>query len=469
MRRVAVVNPAKLFPPYEEFLTIGTPSLCPDGNWLDPELLIIAAQLENLGHEVKYFDADNMLWDHSETASYILDFEPEVVILTTETIDFARSPLSSYYNVNQICELIKWQNPSIETILYGAHLICDSSGVSEAIDTKIKGEGEAIIPQYLKGTERPNPNKIYYADLDSLPIPAYHLAEDVPVECSEYAAISLKGAKFTQMITSRGCPARCIFCYRHGTGDYIRARSPEKILAELKVLENLGYEAVYPIDDSWAMHDPNWRYDVVDAFAQTSIKWSIQTRVQLARDANLLRKMKDSGCTQVGIGVESYSDEILAEISKGTTIELIDKCMNNLYDVGLDVVAFFMLGIPGETDVHRAVNQDFVQTWKDWGTLVGAGPFLMVPYPMTILHKQIFGYEKGSVLESMDVAGLWETDLDTPLEARRCWYYYDKMFQGDYDVLSQIKKYRPNIYAEFRKYIDETGEEIEDTGLCTTL
>ena len=76
--RVAVVNPAKLFPPYEEFLTIGTPSLCPDGNWLDPELLIIAAQLENLGYEVMYFDADNLLWSHDETASNIL---PQLVVV----------------------------------------------------------------------------------------------------------------------------------------------------------------------------------------------------------------------------------------------------------------------------------------------------------------------------------------------------------------------------------------------------
>jgi len=60
-------------------------------------------------------------------------------------------------------------------------------------------------------------------------------------------------------------------------------------------------------------------------------------------------RMKDSGCKEVGIGIESASDKILNSVGKGESIEIIRHAVEMLKKSGLRVKGFFIVGLPGES------------------------------------------------------------------------------------------------------------------------
>jgi radical SAM superfamily enzyme YgiQ (UPF0313 family) len=185
---------------------------------------------------------------------------------------------------------------------------------------------------------------------------AYHL---LPMSKYYPAVGSYKRLPAVSMVTSRGCPGKCTFCYQP-YGSLQRQRSPKKIFEEVMYLvKNYGIREISFYDDNFTTQKPRVRefcQMLIDN--KVDLTWSCFSRVDWA-DLNLLKIMKQAGCHQIMYGIESGDQRILDTIRKETTPEKIKRAAKWTKEVGIDVRATFMLGNPGETEETMRNTIDF--------------------------------------------------------------------------------------------------------------
>lgn len=203
--------------------------------------------------------------------------------------------------------------------------------------------------------------------LDDAPIPARDL-----LDFSRYTR-RIAGKAATNIITSRGCPARCTYCQQTALwGEGLRLQSPARVLAEVDAIrETTGIENLLFLDDSLTACSRARMSELCAGLKARGVQWRGWTRANLiCRDDRLpmLREMRDAGFVSCCVGVESGSDRLLRAIAKQTTVEQNRAAIRNLRAAGIKARCSIMVGLPGETweDVQALV--DFVAEAKpdDW-------------------------------------------------------------------------------------------------------
>ncbi|MDD5556389.1 MAG: radical SAM protein [bacterium] len=183
-------------------------------------------------------------------------------------------------------------------------------------------------------------------DLDSIPFPARRL---LPME--RYQTIHTGRKRFATIMTSRGCPGKCMFCYRPFGRD-LRYRSLDNVMAEVRELvERFRVEEISILDDAFTLDRER-----VIAFCERVLASGLQfewrlgngTRVDLI-DEDLLRLMKRAGCYEVAFGIESGDDEVLRKIGKEITVAQVERAFAAAKRVGMETIGFFMIGHPFDT------------------------------------------------------------------------------------------------------------------------
>jgi radical SAM superfamily enzyme YgiQ (UPF0313 family) len=166
-------------------------------------------------------------------------------------------------------------------------------------------------------------------------------------------------------------------------GHNARRRSSANMVGEIKLLkENYGVQSFYFVDDIFTLK-PRWVSEFCEEVEPEKITWGCQIHTSTVKDP-IIKAMKRSGCSQVDLGVESGSDQVLATLQKKEDRELITKAFDILRKNKMRRMASFVIGSPGETredieytkDLLRKIRPDF------------AAFFYMVPYPGTQFYKQ---------------------------------------------------------------------------------
>jgi radical SAM superfamily enzyme YgiQ (UPF0313 family) len=197
------------------------------------------------------------------------------------------------------------------------------------------------IPNIRTGNGTFAPPRPAIPRLDDLPFPARDLLDE------QHGLV--------HMVTRRGCPFSCAYCsagsYRNlYGGGYLRDRSPENVLAELRSLgESGGLGYVIFLDDTFNLRS-HWLQEFLPRFRrEIGAGFSIHARAD-AMDSETLALLADSGCRHVVYGVESGSERVRREILKrpGDNAAL-HRVFRQTRDAGMIVTANFMFGIPGET------------------------------------------------------------------------------------------------------------------------
>ncbi len=196
-----------------------------------------------------------------------------------------------------------------------------------------------------------NPARPLIKDLDTLPFPARHLLGDV-----RYHNPKLKTGPYTTMITSRNCPYKCIYCvpssltfareieYRrdHGRKPTIGFRSPENVAAEVAELAAQGYKAIGFMDDNFIWNEERTAA-LCDIMKRHGIVWGCEARVDAITEP-IAKKLGESGCMYVDLGIESFSDEILAYVKKGITTADIYRAVGLLQKYKVPVKLNVLIG-----------------------------------------------------------------------------------------------------------------------------
>lgn len=263
--------------------------------------------------------------------------------------------------------------PNALRIVGGNHISAVPENLKQtSFHIGVVGEGENALTDILLGFGSYSLKKQWIVrgkpieNIDAIGFPARHLVDWSNYKRGIYWGSELL-APAVSMITSRGCPYRCVFCGSNVIfGRYTRCRSVPNIISEIKaVIDTLGYHGFNFHDDEFTLVRPR-TVKLSKEFAKLGIVWRCLTRAD-AVDENMLKEMAKGGCKEIILGVESGSQKVLNRICKGTTVKQNLKAMQMVKDAGIQLKAGIMVGSPSETketveetkELLRACPPDF--------------------------------------------------------------------------------------------------------------
>jgi anaerobic magnesium-protoporphyrin IX monomethyl ester cyclase len=187
-------------------------------------------------------------------------------------------------------------------------------------------------------------------DLDALPFISEVVKRHLDFRNYFYAHLQYP---MISMFTSRGCPARCVWCMYPQVfyGHAFRHRTPQNIAAEFAyiVKELPSVREVLIDDDTFTIEIEHVRQTCrLLTEAGNRLPWTCEVRVNNL-DSETMRLMRSAGCRLLVAGFESGDAGILKNIKKGTTPEQGRRFVADANRAGLLVHGCFVAGQPGET------------------------------------------------------------------------------------------------------------------------
>jgi len=358
-------------PPYVDYDKKDKPRVLVNTSFFPPiGIGYLAAYLENNNFKVSVLDMEAERISLSKIPLILRSFKPKIIgVSITSDLIF---PIS-YELIKKIKETIE-----IPIVVGGVYPSNNRDFLMEKpeIDYLIKGEGELTLNEFMNyilkkegklieidGLSYKNEGKIIHnpprqliKNLDDLPFPAW----DKFLVRKYFISISYKNPSFA-ITASRGCPYRCIFCST-SVFQFYRFRSPKNVVDEIELLINN-----YDIRDI-TFHDPTFNVNLkwVKSFCielinrNIKIKWRCLCRVDIIND-QIISIMKQSGCYNIAFGIESSKDKFLSFLQKDFSIKQVKKAMTIVKKYKIEVLAYFMYGIPGQTISDLVHNIRFIK------------------------------------------------------------------------------------------------------------
>ncbi len=309
-----------------------------------------------------------------------------------------------YQEALEIARIIKeWDHEKI-VVMGGCHVSCDPESVLKSpwVDYVVLGEGEIRFPYLLKQIEKGmgghlkevdgigfkengeikiHPLSTFIEDIEGFPFPAREL-----LDLNRYRI----GRKRSSMIiTSRGCPHGCTYCSTHLVmGASFRFRSPESIIQEMLECRNKYHIRNFDVEDD------NFTFDkerakrlmslVVETFGEQTLELSAMNGVSFASlDGDLLGLMKRAGFKTINLSFVSTDPSFKERMGRPGTTEAFDKVLGEARQAPLNVIAYAILGIPGQRIGEMLDTLIYLM-----GKRVLLGPSVYYPTPGTSLFEQ---------------------------------------------------------------------------------
>jgi len=244
------------------------------------------------------------------------------------------------------------------------------------------GEGEPLWPELLADFERgalqPTYTPAKEFDLADAPMPRFDLLDP-----DKYNRLTVQ--------TSRGCPHRCEFCASSIllTPRY-KVKPVEKVISEIRAIKRIWPRPFIEFaDDNSFVHREHYR-KLLRELAREKVRWFTEADVRVAEDVELLGLMRDSGCQQVLIGLESPCRTSLYGVELKTNWKLHQRdsyreAIAKIQSYGITVNGCFILGLDGDT---RDVFDDVLNFVRDSG-LYEVQVTFMTAFPGTPLFARL--------------------------------------------------------------------------------
>ncbi|HDQ06982.1 MAG TPA: radical SAM protein [Candidatus Bathyarchaeota archaeon] len=384
--RVCLINPPRLHPK-----AWGKPIVYPPIG-----IAYVAAVLEKQ-HEVSIIDAPTEGWKNlqqiheanyrmgltnEEIAYRIKRWSPDIVEINIPFSGWSKAAF-------EVASVAKGVDRDIVTVLDGLHPSARPEDClsNPDIDFVVRGEPEYTMLELVGALEKGvtvedlkkiegigftkngktviTPPRPEIRDLDSLPFPARHLLPmDIYFEAIKENPIRGKISKrYTIIITSRGCPHRCIFCSNHIVmGKTWRGRSPENVVDELEqIVSTYSIKQIDFFDENMTLVKK--RVEDICALIMErglDIDWYVPNGVRAdTLDEELLKKMSAAGCKEIRVAAESGVQRVVNEIiKKNLDLRDVEKAVVLAKKVGMKIGVFLMLGLIGETkeDIKETIK-----------------------------------------------------------------------------------------------------------------
>jgi len=278
-------------------------------------------------------------------------------------------------------------------------------------------------------------------DIDSIPSPAWDLFDMENYTRTPYFVNT--GKPSITMITERGCPFECSFCYRN-FGRRTRYRNSDKVIEEIKtVVDRFGVGHIDFLDEIFNI-DAKYVRELCSKIIREKINitWRCIGRTDLA-DRETLEIMYEAGCRWIGYGIESGSQEMLDRMQKRQKVENIEKSIKLSRDAGIIVTGTFIIGMPGETEETVNETKDFFRRNRIFNI-----PFFPVPYPGTLLYDEC--KEKGLIGDEEEYVTGLEKDV-TELIINLTEISDARLIKIKDDMISEFKELIPSMELDEKK------------------
>ncbi|MBM2813293.1 MAG: B12-binding protein [Ignavibacteria bacterium] len=343
--------------------------------------------------------------------------KPDLICFTCVATEYPYNSL--------IANFIKTNHPEIPLIIGGPHVSLSSDeAIRDCFNYICIGEGEFSLSELctcLTNSNEPldipnliikhdgkinaNPVRPFNCDLDSLPFPDRELWNNV---------IDYDKSQSIPVLLGRGCPFLCTYCSNHALmklaeGKYVRLRSVENILMELKELINSYPNLInYYLEVETFGIDKKWAFELCDALAAlnssipnprtfgTNLRITPRTSYE-----DLFGAMKRANFEYINIGLESGSDRVRREIlNRKYSNDDVLSAIRLAQNAGLRVNIYNLIGLPGET-------------WNEFKETV---EFNKKAQPATSLHSIFYPYPGTKLFDVCKNMGLLEKRIETDKE-----------------------------------------------------
>ncbi len=289
-------------------------------------ILYLAAVLQDAGHQVRMLDVGREKIDLREFANI------EFVGVSTTT--------PQYPEALNILRAIRKEKRHFPIVAVGGP---HATAMKERLllddwDYVCVGEGERAIISLVEGK---HDGKLIIGErvsnLDSLPLPAYHL-----FDLKSYQRPG--AAKPTApLLSSRGCPFHCTFCAKEVSGRIVRYHSPERFIDQVRMIkERFGIDQFMIYDDIFTLVKERVK-QICQRLTPLGITWRCQSHVRTI-DKERLTFMQKAGCLEIAYGVENPDDRVLEYFGKGTTVEDNKRAIAITKEAGIRVKIYLMFG-----------------------------------------------------------------------------------------------------------------------------
>jgi len=409
-------------------------------------LLSIGAVLEQAGFKVSILDAHVRQLSEADVAEEIAKLKPSVVGLTVMT--------STAIVSHRIAQIAKAVDPQIKVVVGGVHVdaLTEEALRNQAVDYAVRGDGEYTMLEFCRGKNPEeikglsyredgrvvhNPPRPIFMDLGELPRYAYHL---VPMHKYYPAVGAYRRLPAINMLMTRGCPGKCIFCNSAETA--LRTRPAAKVVEEIIHLrDTYGIREIQFYDDTFTVMKKNvLEFCRLMGEKKVGVSFSCFARTDCFNE-EMARALKKAGCHQVMFGIESGSPEILKILRKEIDLDKTKHAVQLAKRNGIEVRAAFIFGTPGETE---ETVEETLQYAIDLDPDIAIFN-ITTPYPGTQLYA--WAEEEGVLLTN----DWWEYELggsiiDLPaLDCQTIRAAYDRAFRAFYN--------RPKLYFRRLKKI----------------
>jgi len=402
--------------------------------------LLILGALTPAQWNTRYTEVDS-LEDIDGIPHFADGFSPDLAAISTYSARIADAYMLSD----------RLREQGVKTVLGGLHVSACPEEAKAHCDCVVEGEGELSWQNVLTDFESGEMKPFYRADprgfdLKDSPIPAYGLLEK-----EKYNRLTVQA--------SRGCTRHCDFCAASILlNKRYRIKPVEQIVAEIEQVKSIWGDVFIEFADDNTFINRKWGKELCRALIPLNVKWFTETDISIADDPEFLQLLRDSGCRQVLVGLESPNEDGLRgiELVKNWKLgrhRMYEEHIAKIQEAGITVNTCFVLGLDGDgpgvfEDVLR-----FVEETSPYDVQIT----VMTPFPGTPLYDRLLA--EGRILrpESWEYCTLFDVNFKPAkmtveqLEDGLLW-----LAERIYDSKSRKSRQR-----DFLRRIREGSENVE--------
>lgn len=374
--------------------------------------------------------------------SRIIDINFENVYETIKRSNFDLIGISAMtIEYNEAIRLAQWTKEELDipVIIGGVHISTLHQSLKNCFDLGVIGEGEQTMLELVQLFEKKGefteqnckeiPGLIFrrgnhiittkrrppILPLDKIPVPDREFQDRRYLRRRPLETWSEFGVE-TSILTSRGCPYKCVFCSTTQFWQKLRFHSPEHVISEVKYLvDNYKVDHIQIWDDLFTIHKKRLKKIAIGLREEgivDEVKFNCQARAD-SIDDELCRILKSMNVELLIFGFESGSERILNYLKRGTvSVKDNQNAIRLCRKHGLRVQGSVIFGSPGETLHDMEMTLNFIDFAKQNG-VERIWSFVMTPFPATEVWQ--IAKTRGKVSDDMNWDLLSHQNVDDPL------------------------------------------------------
>lgn len=326
--------------------------------------------------EVKIFDGSLGLNVERE----IFMFQPHLVGISAST------PQAN--DAYRLADTVMRCRKDIGVVIGGPHASAVPVEAIDHADWVVQGEGEEALHWIVDG-DMPSlgiMRGVPVENLDDIPSPAFDLL-DMKHYVNTPTGFPMLESPTASLVTSRGCPFKCPFCYNSSRSTKPRYFSAERVVEEVKFLvEKYHVKSILFHDDEFLVNTERLE-EMATLFIKnglnSKVKWGCKARVNTITPKTV-RLLQAMGCVSVFLGLESGVQRVLNYLKCGTTtVSQAEYAIKLLDSHGVFVSGSLIFGSPDETFAEMKETVAWFKRQKGLRNITVNG---LIPYPATQVY-----------------------------------------------------------------------------------